>query len=243
MKKRIIWLAGFMAIPGPLLHAQAGSGGLSGAVSDEAGSRAAATVYYQRLVQVRQVKPGSGRVALGSGEIEMRSTFATNADGTFHTANLPAGDYLVCTRPQDDRYVDSCDWDRPTHITVANGPAAAVPLAPLRQGLTLTIHVLDPQSVLPPVKNPLNTSGLILGVRDAKHWFHPARLKTSGAGYRDYTITIPLQSQVSLWVASRAFAVRNSAGVTAPAAGLATPLQTATSAGSLTVNLTITGRQ
>lgn len=219
----------------PLAAAQSGGlGSISGGVSDENGTAAVATILYQRLVLYSGTASYRGATRLVAGEIEARGRSNTTPEGSFDISNLPAGSYVVCAKPVDEQYVDSCDWDPPAHLIVNNAATAMPPLPHLKKGAPVLIHVLDPYSILFPSRNSAIGSGMIIGVHDAKGIFHRARLKSSGSSYCDFGITVPLGEDVQLWLFSRRLNIKDARGVPIPGGGYSEPLQLTGTKGATT---------
>jgi hypothetical protein len=78
----------------------------------------------------------------------MHAATPTQSDGSFVLGSLPDGEYLVCPVPSDERFVNACEWDKPTHVFVKSGSVASLPTFHFKQGTAITIHLSDPKALL-----------------------------------------------------------------------------------------------
>ena len=128
-------------------------------------------------------------------------------------SKLPAGRYVLCAQvaatevaPVNSPYVDTCVWpttQTPIALTAAQQLAGIVFTAP--KGALLTLHVADPDRVLPAVSAkgpaPLDPA-LQIALKGPDGLFRHARYLSTDPGGRTYQIAIPLKTAINASVSS-----------------------------------------
>ena len=137
----------------------------------------------------------------------------SDSTGAFSFTRLPADRYTLCaqvdaaeTAPANSPYVDTCVWptaQTPIALTAGQKLTGVVFTAP--KGAVLSLHVLDPDRVLPAVSAkgpaPLDPA-LQFVLKSPDGLFHHANYVSSNPAGRTYQLTIPLKTAVALKVSA-----------------------------------------
>jgi hypothetical protein len=135
-----------------------------------------------------------------------QALLTSDFNGRLTASTLEPGDYTVCvTTPPDSGIVSPCHWYGVWKMTVAAGLTVAPPSLVLHKGGTLRVHVSDSQHLLPKSES-LAMPSFTLGVMTAHGGYTgmKASEKVTSTG-RDYTLVIPFDTTLRLWIFSRRF--------------------------------------
>ena len=186
-------LAGFVivALSAQTGWAQVGDARISGTVVDELGNAlSGAAVLYNRITTF--AKDTSGRLRPVSPYVS--DSAQSGPDGRFSISGLLAGEYYVCAQASTPGVIGSCEWNQPNpRILLVTGGAADLTLR-VRSGIKVSIHVADQRGSS--AKEPT----LLIGVMSRTGYYSRAERTVSHGPLRVYTVTVPANQEVSLFV-------------------------------------------
>ncbi len=166
----------------------------------------------------------------------------SDSDGAFSIQHLAAGVYLICVSVRNQPYLDPCHWSAtPITFTVLDGQAISNAVVTIAKGKQCQIRVNDPTQAF---ANDGATPGahLTVGVRALSGALHAAVLVTNDATGRTYSVTIPTDTPVSVYVLSGGYQLKDSTGNIVGASAVSQYQITAPSATAPSVlTFTVTG--
>jgi len=194
------------------LDAQAGTGGLSGIVETQGGSPVGgAIVTYGRLAPTR------GKTTPSILSPAMNTT--TDPKGRFAIQNLDTGTYLLCVEATGTAYLNPCHWSAsPPMYEVTSGVAISGAVIKVTIGSLLPIAVNDPQQLIaaqavgkaaPPLIGAIGLSGV----------FIPAKLAASTNAGKSYTVTLPFDAPIGIFVSGGGFQLTDASSKAVPNGG------------------------
>ncbi len=163
------------------------------------------------------------------------------ADGSFSLSNLSVGAYLACASVRTQAYLDPCHWSyAPPTFVVKPGQAASSVSITMPKSKPYPIVVNDPNQVFAAAAA---TSGaqFTLRAQSPSGALHSAMLASKTAAGRNYTVNIPLDMPVRLFILAGAYQLKDSNGLSV--ASTSAPYQiTAPSSGpASSLTFTVTG--
>jgi hypothetical protein len=138
---------------------------------------------------------------------EVYST-TTTADGGYSVSGLGAGPFFVCASVSGRPLLDPCEWS-PTQVIVrlAGGTDTVNTTTQLELGATVSIRIDDPGLILSaPIAGQPQPS-LELGVWRSDGHFHQARLASSNATGRNFSLAVAPDVNLAFAVAAQNLAV------------------------------------
>jgi hypothetical protein len=206
---------------------------VQGAVVDDAGRGVAnATVLYGRLA----ANSPKGKYFVSGPTLTAR----TDANGKFALTNVAPATYLLCL--SGTGVIDPCHWSAlpPRVIVGANEPPATVVIH-AQKSYQLPIRLNDPSNQLQ-FEGKQAGAVVSLGAWAASGAFLPAKLASSDAAGRTYTVAIPYDTPVQFFAGGTAFQLQNAVGLAALAPQGSTLQVTASTNGAPpSLSFTITG--
>lgn len=156
-------------------------------------------------------KPAAGLViSLLAAEpgllISRNLTARTDDRGRFTIAGVPDGKYRVCVPFADNLILDPCLWGGfPVGVEVKEGKAAPAQLrVVVAEGAELTVQVADPGGALASVKETVQRRPA-LDVRVCRPGtpLLAMRLASDAGSAREYRLTVPVETSLTVTVASQ----------------------------------------
>jgi hypothetical protein len=125
--------------------------------------------------------------------------FASKSDGSFTLTGVPAGRYQVCVDAPQENVLDPCLWSTaPTVVTIpATGNVTGLAIQ-VATGSRLTVHVNDPQALLPAPKGGIAGRALSIRVITANNHQVNFRLLGASARTRDHYLPVPFDQSMIL---------------------------------------------
>ena len=206
---------------------------VQGAVVDDAGHGVAnITVVYGPLA----ANSPKGKFFASGPTLTVR----TDANGKFALANLAPATYLLCLSAAS--YVNDCHWSSaPPRVIVGSNEPPAMVVIHAKSSYQVPIRLNDPSNQLQ-FEGKQNGAVVSLGAWAASGAFLPAKLASSDAAGRTYTVAIPYDTPVQFFAGGTAFQLQNAASLAALAPQGATMQVTAPSNGAPpSLSFTITG--
>jgi hypothetical protein len=231
-------VAGFMLLP-PSAWAAAGNIAVKGSVVDDSGkpvANAGVLISYAAPADALRSTPPpvlTGRLAAAA---------KSDSNGDFSVSQLTPGEYIACAEGAPD-LLDPCHWSAsPTTFTVSGSQTVSGLKIVVAKGAVLSIHVNDPGGLL---KSPSGVAGpvdfdLQLHIVTDRGLHHIVSITAQSANGRDYAITIPFDTPITLRILAAHFTVNDPTGnVFAP-----TGTTVSVPAGSTpaVIELTVTGK-
>src|SRR5690349_3965656 len=79
----------------------------------------------------------------GGASPSFHTAVKTGADGSFHVAGVPAGNYAVCPEAPDGNWVGPCAWEAEPSATVGNVQGAVIAPIVLKPAVEFYVRVND----------------------------------------------------------------------------------------------------
>jgi len=181
-------------------------------------------VTYVRLPRlIPATSPGKLAQAKAPGEVDLQAASQADATGTFHVANLPAGDYLLCASAAG--YLDSCRWGLAHKVkSLAPSEQRNIPMIFLTSACILTIQIADPSGLLPKVLSAAADAAVMVGVGTAAGSFFKSN-PVIGTSTWTYQVAFPFNQEVYIYIYSRTLRFADAAGNPMPTQGEKLPLR------------------
>lgn len=183
-----------------------------------------AAVSYRRVLKYLP-RIGQQRPKLAAGEASFTVIATTDNRGNHYVTGLPPGDYTVCVNVPGQPYLDPCLWGGAPYTHVRAGQTATVNVI-LERGVFLSVHVNDPQALLPiSQKSPLDFGHLKVGVIFGKGAFLAALRVSARANAQDYRLAVRVGVPLQVWAYSAHVTLDDAERRPQAASGAALPFQ------------------
>jgi hypothetical protein len=175
----------------------------SGLVVDPMGKGVSGAIVIARRIPAAAVSAAAPfRFVRLPADSDHMVTATTGRDGSFILNGLSAARYSICAESSDRSFLNTCTWsgdyvrdmstrEQRTELRLVLEPAAVV-----------TIDIRDPDRLLSVADARFGT-GVVVGVRSAANDFYPATLINRDEGGQHFSIAVPLERALQLWVFSR----------------------------------------
>lgn len=140
-----------------------------------------------------------------SGQRAFASVTDTNGHVSF--SGLPFGVYSVCVEPQNQIFVDPCQWAPPATTHLTSQTASDTVNLTVQKGIPVEIRIDDPEGLL---SSP-GGYGLLVGVVTPVGPLH-LRPVAQDSGGKNYSIIAPLTVAASIQVSAGGLQVVDSTG-------------------------------
>lgn len=138
-------------------------------------------------------------------------------------AGLPPGDYQACIFAGQLGVLDPCTWSGVAKFSVAAGQKATFPTVRLTRGGVLQVRLLDPAGLLPKSESFMNPA-MIVGVDSPTRGFIGMKGgEKSVPGGKQYTMTVPFDTPLKLWLFSRTLRFTDESGAAVDYRGASIP--------------------
>jgi hypothetical protein len=133
-----------------------------------------------------------------SRSLKNQWTTSTSAFGEFQCTGLQEGTYQLCHQAGSSTWLSSCEWAKPSVVTLSSALPNANVTTVLKKGVALPIRVSDPGQFLSQNEGKTPGAHLLLGVANAALGFRQASIvsqdsggRTAGLVYTKSTLSIP----------------------------------------------------
>ncbi len=200
LRLTILALFIFPPIVGQILTPPAGTGSISGKITEPNG------------------QPVEGMVTATSGAFVQRAL--AKKDGLFTLRNLPAGTFTLCAQvpsmhyaPTDDPFVDNCQWVDASNprVTLTAGQTRQNANIPLQRGRRVQVRVDDPNNILGHVQGKVAQDVTLRVTGPSGLTYHVPIVKLE-AGRRFHEIVIPYSAEHQLAIASDTYKLTDNNG-------------------------------
>jgi hypothetical protein len=193
------------------------TGAIRGWVLDETGKPVfPARVFIHQTLPAGVAMPAAPPVITGP----RIAAADTDSNGQF-VAFLPAGTYIACGETATQGLLDPCRWSTSAPTFTIKSQTTVETQIVMAKGAVVPVHVNDPSQLLPPVTSAVQAECRFQMVTAAGRRYD-AIIVAHTSTSRDHAITIPFGTPLSLQVACPQFAINDSTGKPAAAAGVAT---------------------
>lgn len=169
--------------------------------------------------------PAANVMAVREGLPPVAKNTRSGGDGAFEIEGLPAGDYSLCVQVRGSAYLDPCQREGRSGVTLKTGQTAAAIAVRLQTGAVVSIGVEDPGKLMEQRSKNGRQPEFTTGVWGPKGLYYPARLVSSPGGmagmpgmneYR-YEVIVPRDTALTLHVSSKDLRLGDANGMALPA--------------------------
>lgn len=180
-----------------------------------------ATGSIQGTVADARNKPIAGAfvIAIHSGLPPLSQNAQTGADGSYQLQGLAAGAYSLCVQVPGNGYLDPCQFGGAAgQISLTAGQQSTGNVTKLKPASILKVRVNDAGGLLFQTTKDGHEPDLLIGVfgSGAQRTFYPAHLAGRDKTGSNYQVAIPLDTPLSLSVASSSLTLGDAAGAALP---------------------------